>query len=41
MQLRVMTEPQDAESFRSSAHLASIIAEAEAIVNDSLRDRNA
>jgi phosphoglucomutase len=30
-----------AESFRSSAHLASIVAEAEAIVNDSLRDRNA
>jgi phosphoglucomutase len=30
-----------AESFRSPAHLASIVAEAEAIVNDSLRDRNA
>src|SRR5258706_4662279 len=30
-----------AESFRSSPHLASILAEAEAIVNDSLRDRNA
>ena len=30
-----------AESFRSPAHLASIVAEAEAIVNDSLRDRHA
>ena len=30
-----------AESLRSPAHLASIVAEAEAIVNDSLRDRNA
>jgi len=29
-----------AESFRSAAHLASIVAEAEAIVNDSLRDKN-
>ena len=30
-----------AESLRSPAHLARIVAEAEAIVNDSLRDRNA